>query len=635
IAASTRPSAMSLLETIATVGDRGTAMLAQEALKTYQTVDDPDLPPDDPPPPSPKFDPPPATTGTKVAAAMSEYDKPVDALGYQSYANALGDLIAHPKTGTPLTIAICGPWGSGKTTLMDYIKDRIKKVNDESDTEFIPLDFDAWTYSKSDAIWAPFYSAVLKGIEGSLGFWEKTWFRLSMRFKTERAKTTGWIAMGAVSFAIFAALLYMTLANTPTTGDPNATELKQVVTVFDPSEGTDSTAILMIREPKQQSKSPLSLRDWTLEGLAGAVSSLFVLAAAFIKIFNSVSSGVLGKVKKSGKDLLPLAQEDVVKYVDNVRAWLEPRLDGGKRKRFIVFVDDIDRVEPNKIIQMMEAIQLFLRTKGFVFVLCMDARVVRQAIGEHYSFMGKTHGDREWWGHHYLEKIVQIPFYLPRINLEGMMSLKEKLLGSFVTWPEPVPYQPSDDERPEPETDAGKTTIDAPAAEGVGTDHPPEQPVEPVISVESPAKPIVDDSMDMTLTVEEDSAFDKLFQDGLELAPRLMVRLKNVYLLARHVYLKSGAERQVPPVFTKWIALSVKYPFEIKELVETSALIGWPESWQEVFDTMAADPDSEKWKDLNKDHLEMLAKLLPKHVPSPKDVQQFVAVTNCFNLVLE
>jgi Cdc6-like AAA superfamily ATPase len=576
----------------------------------------------------------PTPIGAKVAAAASEYDKPVDALGYRSYANALGDLITHSETGTPLTIAICGLWGSGKTTLMDYIKDRIKKVNEESDTEFIQLDFDAWTYSKSDAIWAPFYSAVLKGIEGSLGFWEKTWFRFSMRFKTERAKTTGWIAVGVVSLAIFAALLYMTFANAPTTGDPNATELKQVVTVFEGGEGADSTATLVIREPKAKSLSPLSLDYWTLERLVGTVSSLFGFVIALVKILTSVSSGVLGKVKKSGKDLLPLAQEDVVKYVDNVRAWLEPRLDGGKRKRFIVFVDDIDRVEPNKIIQMMEAIQLFLRTKGFVFVLCMDARVVRQAIGQHYSFMGTTHGDREWWGHHYLEKIIQIPFYLPRIDLKGMNSLKEKLLGSFVAPSEPRPKTLPDEDRAKSEPVAGTTEEDIPDVKPEVADQPPEQPTESVTTVDSSATPIVDDSMEMRLTRQEDSALNELFRDGLELSPRLLIRLKNVYLLARHVYLKSGTARQVPPVFTKWIALSVKYPFEIKELVETCALIGWPESWQEVIRAMTG-PDAEKWKDLNKDHLEMLAKLLPKHVPSPKDVQQFVAVTNCFNLVLE
>ena len=43
-----------------------------------------------------------------------------------------------------------------------------------------------------------------------------------------------------------------------------------------------------------------------------------------------------------------------------------------KSGRLIVFVDDLDRCLPEKAIEVLEAIKLFLEVPGVVFVLGMD-----------------------------------------------------------------------------------------------------------------------------------------------------------------------------------------------------------------------------------------------------------------------
>ena len=57
-------------------------------------------------------------------------DKPVDpddpdALSYGAYADALALLMDTEDTNTPLTIAISGPWGSGKTSLAKMTEGRL------------------------------------------------------------------------------------------------------------------------------------------------------------------------------------------------------------------------------------------------------------------------------------------------------------------------------------------------------------------------------------------------------------------------------------------------------------------------------------------------------------------------------
>ena len=45
--------------------------------------------------------------------------------GFKGYADTLAGLIANPKNETPLVIGIYGSWGSGKTTLMRAMQERL------------------------------------------------------------------------------------------------------------------------------------------------------------------------------------------------------------------------------------------------------------------------------------------------------------------------------------------------------------------------------------------------------------------------------------------------------------------------------------------------------------------------------
>ena len=46
----------------------------------------------------------------------------------------------------------------------------------------------------------------------------------------------------------------------------------------------------------------------------------------------------------------------------------------------VIFVDDLDRCLPEKTVQVLEAIKLFLDKHGCVFVLGADSNVVRSAV---------------------------------------------------------------------------------------------------------------------------------------------------------------------------------------------------------------------------------------------------------------
>jgi hypothetical protein len=77
-------------------------------------------------------------------------------------------------------------------------------------------------------------------------------------------------------------------------------------------------------------------------------------------------------------------------------------------RRIAVLVDDLDRCSPEKVVALLEAINLVMDVPGFVFVLALDYDVLVRAVADRYPHAS---------GHVFIEKMVQVPFRVPRLEL--------------------------------------------------------------------------------------------------------------------------------------------------------------------------------------------------------------------------
>ena len=114
------------------------------------------------------------------------------------------------------------------------------------------------------------------------------------------------------------------------------------------------------------------------------------------------------------------------------------------RHRFLVVVDDIDRLAPEEALTIFRLIKSVGRLPNVIYLLAFDRHATERAVEESYPSEGGL----------YLEKIVQAPFELPMPNssaLRGMLNAKlgtifdnagandqERLLQLFdrLVWPE-------------------------------------------------------------------------------------------------------------------------------------------------------------------------------------------------------
>jgi len=118
----------------------------------------------------------------------------------------------------------------------------------------------------------------------------------------------------------------------------------------------------------------------------------------------------------------------------------------------VLYIDDLDRCPPDRVVEVLEAVHLLLAVPLFVIVVAVDPRWLLRAIGVHYrevfssgtaggtpsstgpgSFGEVDPGDQQYWTStpaQYLEKIFQVIFTLPAMTPGGYKSLLDSVIGA-------------------------------------------------------------------------------------------------------------------------------------------------------------------------------------------------------------
>jgi tetratricopeptide (TPR) repeat protein len=93
-------------------------------------------------------------------------------------------------------------------------------------------------------------------------------------------------------------------------------------------------------------------------------------------------------------------------------------------RRIAVLIDDLDRCSPENVVSVLESINLIMDIPGFIFVLALDYDVLINAIKIRYPHVS---------GDSFIQKMVQLPFRVPPINLEAPSFLSE-LIPTWAEW---------------------------------------------------------------------------------------------------------------------------------------------------------------------------------------------------------
>jgi len=333
--------------------------------------------------------------GTVTAAA----DTPAleDRLGRTPLVRTLADMLSSPDQPLPMTIALLGDWGSGKSSVIAQLQERLQKLaNRPGRTRYLVAEFNAWAYEQTDNLQAGLAQEVVRGLTRGLGWGAR--FSLAVRNASSRH---GW--------GFYRTVLYLlgTLVLTAL-GVLNADKLGQLNPMSQSLLGTGGAAVLVFALVRSWQQ----LRRFMEHPLAERLST-------YLQLPNYGEH--LGQV--------PVIKEEI-------RSLCTARL--GAKERLLVVVDDLDRCQPRCITETLDAIRLVMDLERAAVIVAIDDRIAFRAVAEHYRQLAEDgRRSKEEIARDYLGKIIQLPvnLYEPW-HWEVSRFIKDRL---FIVEEESVP----------------------------------------------------------------------------------------------------------------------------------------------------------------------------------------------------
>lgn len=302
-----------------------------------------------------------------------------DNLRFESYVTTLADIVTSQRTKTPLTVGIFGSWGAGKTTILQMIEAVIRS----SHPVYTLLRFDAWKFDKQDTLWRALLLRVLDALEKAIDDSKEA----------EDQKEQDRKALSEVRDSLYRDVEREDVGNVridlSKLGAGLAEGAAQVVLSLVPGGKVLADLLEGLRSKKTES---------AVESFAAAVGR------ERIKVHIDQVQGL---------------EQFQDRFKELIRRYVIGRGEGGGR--MVVFVDDLDRCLPEKAIEVLEAIKLFLDVPGCVFILGLDHQIIARGIEAKYKDPSVVDGNL------YIEKIIQLPFQIPPIEDTAMMSFVTSL----------------------------------------------------------------------------------------------------------------------------------------------------------------------------------------------------------------
>jgi hypothetical protein len=218
-------------------------------------------------------------------------------------------------------------------------------------------------------------------------------------------------------------------------------------------------------------------------------------------------------------------------------------------QRIVLYIDDLDRCPPQRVIEVLEAIHLLLAFKIFVVVVGVDARWISHSLVQKYRGLlhsefddvrrpGRQKPNGTATPHDYLEKIFQIPFWIRPLTKDSSQALVGGLARKVAS-PRPAAVPPSS-APPPPSNTNRPTTPGSEAPQTSGTSSPPPPPPSAQPKVE--AKPAPDPEK---LKLEDcEIEFMTAMAAYIGRSPRRVKRFVNIYRL-----IKAGLPADRVPAF--------------------------------------------------------------------------------------
>jgi hypothetical protein len=356
------------------------------------------------------------TSGRAIDEPLTEPG--ADLLEMDQHAKALASYIKQDRK-LPFTVGIFGEWGEGKTTMVNFLKRHLKPPAPPEGpaSPFNFVTFSAWPYTTSEKLWRALIleiAKVLYHVEAQVPDTNQLAVRAPEAVDT-RPDLIG-------KFADFLHGDLFRKQEQP----PELSKFEKLVKELDRTD-----------YGKISKRTPTAAADQEAmmsAVVSGALSVLGTVSplAAGIRSFigwepklNSEQSN-----ESSGGEAASEEVEALPRFQKLFREILEAK--AGKDPVY-VFIDDLDRAQPDVALDIMESIRIALSEGDCVYIIAVDERLIAQGLRLRYRELFAKEEDVAiaTKGQEYLEKIIQFRTRVPPRTPEQTQRL---IAAEFPHW---------------------------------------------------------------------------------------------------------------------------------------------------------------------------------------------------------
>ncbi|MFD7940147.1 P-loop NTPase fold protein [Streptomyces sp. NPDC059755] len=609
-----------------------------------------------------------------LAGVHSDSPSQDDRLGVVRDVEVLAELIAATETQLPLSIALIGNWGAGKSSLMLQIEQQVTKLAEQSQgqpnrTAFVSsvrqVRFNAWHYSDTN-VWTGLITHLFTSLASDNEYEassaapdpqqakrdrEMLRTQLDQQEETERqladqlaaadnaAPQPGqFAALGSpvrsyrimraaalqaardLRFSLPALALWLAVAAVITAAWLTRGTLTAVLTSLLATAAAAAplrplgqrlrTAHRELLGFTERQYGELAAKQRDIRTTISGLRERLALVDAAARLGEFLQERADGTAYQPYRGVLGQAHADLEHLSRDLKAaraqW---NTDGTGSppplQRIVLYIDDLDRCPPDRVVEVLQAVHLMLGLDLFVVVVAVDARWLIHSLRHHHNalFQHEATPDSAHTGPEtgglattvdYLDKIFQIPYALNPPTTQTMGRYLTSLLPNAHTEadpqtttspPDPRPSSPAEEADPDgappatPPQDPANTppTAASPA---------PETPAEPGPAADTDSSPQPRaghaDLMPPGLRIGASEVAFMAQLGKLLPTPRAAKRLVNLYRLVR-----IGVPATDLPAFASSTGPA---PYQAVQIL-LAVLVGNPRAAEELLRRLLECPD--------------------------------------------
>ncbi len=294
-----------------------------------------------------------------------------DILGRRKFARSLSRNILRHEDKNTIVIGLYGKWASGKSSIINILLDDIRQTKEfPDDKKPAIIEFNPWNFSEQDKLTSVFFNEIAN----NLSYVDKS---ENAKKISEKLKLYGHFLSSAI--LVSSALRYVIpillfLAGFLILGASYFNELKVI---------------------------------------AWVVSLLFIGLSLILRFSKNLMSSISDFFLQYSK----LNERTLKQLKDELNHLILQR-----KKRFLIVIDDIDRLNTKEIKQIFQLVKLNADFNNTLYLLAFDREIIEKSLEEQKGVSGKD----------YLEKIVQVSFDVPFVQEQKLHTYLFSQLDSIV-----------------------------------------------------------------------------------------------------------------------------------------------------------------------------------------------------------